>query len=92
VTNRSRRLVIILSAVVLVLSLLAGLAAATTGFFGLAYDKAVEQVEDRKSEVQLPVPPEDPEPGEEQSLRSAAGRSDHPKPTVPTPSIRTLAR
>lgn len=89
---RSRRLLIVLSAIVLVLSLLAGLAAATTGFFGLAYDKAVEQVEDRKSDVQLPVQTEDPEPGEEQSLRSADDRSDHTKPSAPTPSIRTLAR
>jgi ABC-type cobalt transport system substrate-binding protein len=70
VTNRSRRLVIILSAVVLVLSLLAGLAAATTGFFGLAYDKAVEQVEERSSYQEGPWLREDPKPGEEQDEAS----------------------
>jgi hypothetical protein len=65
---RSRRLLIVLSAVVLVLSLLAGLAAATTGFFGLALDRAVEEVEERNSYHEGPVAPVDPKPGKEQSL------------------------
>lgn len=61
-----RRWIIFLSTVVLVLSALGGLAAAATGFFGLAHDKAVEEVEERSSYHEEPWLREDPKPGEEQ--------------------------
>jgi hypothetical protein len=69
---RSRRLLIVLSAIVLVLSLLAGLAAAGTGFFGLADPDRMETGTGFHEGFRPdPVPAEDPKPGEERSFPSA---------------------
>lgn len=69
---RSRRLLIVLSAIVLVLSLLAGLAAAGTGFFGLANpDRAETGTGVDQGVGQEPFPVEEPKPGEERSFPMA---------------------
>jgi hypothetical protein len=69
---RSRRLLIVLSAIVLVLSLLAGLAAASTGFFGLANPDRVETGTGQDESFRRdPAPAEEPRPGEERSFPSA---------------------
>jgi hypothetical protein len=69
---RSRRLLILLSAIVLVLSLLAGLAAASTGFFGLANPDRVDTGTGLdQGAVREPVAVEEPKPGEERSFPHA---------------------
>jgi hypothetical protein len=69
---RSRRLLIVLSAIVLVLSLLAGLAAASTGFFGLANPDRVETGTGLDEGFRPdPVRAEEPRPGEERSFPRA---------------------
>lgn len=67
---RSRRLLIVLSAILLVLSLLGGLAAAGTGFFGLANPDRVETGLHEGFRLD-PVPAEDPKPGEERFFPGA---------------------
>jgi hypothetical protein len=69
---RSRRLLIVLSAILLVLSLLAGLAAAGTGFFGLANPDRVDTGTGLDQGVgREPFPVEEPKPGEERSFLMA---------------------
>jgi hypothetical protein len=70
---RHRRLLIVLSVIVLVLSLLAGLAAASTRFFGLADPDRVETGTELDDGAELrPAPVEEPKPGEEQSFPGAS--------------------
>lgn len=69
---RHRRLLIVLSVIVLVLSLLAGLAAASTRFFGLADPDRVKTGTELDDAAELrPAPVEEPKPGGEQALPGA---------------------
>jgi hypothetical protein len=69
---RHRRLLIVLSAILLVLSLLAGLAAAGTGFFGLADPDRVETGAGLDEGAGWgPVPVEEPKPGQERAFPGA---------------------